>query len=158
MLVHRVLVLLALVLAAALAASGPASARYLQTGIADDAVLLNGGARADEAVADWQAVGIDTVRIQVSWARVAPNPRATTPPVGFQPTDPNDPLYDWGAIDGAVDRLVKAGIKPMLMLDGPPPLWGSGNPQRGRYRATDRARLVVRAADRLVAGAQRRRG
>lgn len=133
---HRSLALLALVLAAALAASGPASARYLQTGIADDAVLLNGGARADQAVADWQAVGIDTVRIQVPWARVAPDPRATTPPVGFQPADPNDPLYDFGAIDAAVDRLVKAGIKPMLMLDGPPPLWGSGNPQRGnpRYR------------------------
>ena len=133
---HRSLTLFAIVLAAALAASGPASARYLQTGIADDAVLLNGGARADEAVADWQAVGIDTVRIQVSWARVAPDPRATTPPVGFQPAVPNDPRYDFGAIDAAVDRLVKAGIKPMLMLDGPPPLWGSGNPQRGnpRYR------------------------
>ena len=40
---QRSLALLVLVFAAALAASGPASARYLQTGIADDAVLLNGG-------------------------------------------------------------------------------------------------------------------
>jgi beta-glucosidase/6-phospho-beta-glucosidase/beta-galactosidase len=35
-----------------------------------------------------------------------------------------------------VTRLARTGIKPMLMIDGPPPLWGSGNPRRGnpRYR------------------------
>ena len=41
---------------------------------------------------------------------------------------PQRPAYDWGVIDAAVDRLSSAGIKPMLMLDGPPPLWASGEP------------------------------
>jgi hypothetical protein len=127
---------LLVVLAAALGAATPASARVMQTGIADDAVLLGGGPDADKAVARWQALGVDTARIQVSWAGVAPSPETPTPPPGFQPANPDDPGYRWGVIDAAMARLEKAGIKPILMLDGPPPLWGSGNPARGnpRYR------------------------
>jgi hypothetical protein len=127
---------LLVLLAALLAAPATASARFMQTGMADDAVLLNGGRAADEAVAAWQALGVDVARVQVSWARVAPTPNAPAPPPGFQPSNPDDPAYNWGVIDAAVDRLQRAGIKPLLMLDGPPPLWGSGNPARGnpRYR------------------------
>jgi hypothetical protein len=61
---------------------------------------------------------------------------AAVPPLAFRADDPNDPLYRWGAIDAAMARLARVGITPMLMLDGPPPLWASGNPQRRnpRYR------------------------
>jgi Glycosyl hydrolase family 79 C-terminal beta domain len=123
-------------LAAFLIAPSGASARFMQTGIADDAVLLGGGPDADQAVAAWRKLGVDVARIQVSWTRVAPTPRAATPPPGFQAANPDDPGYDWHVIDAAVQRLQGAGIKPMLMLDGPPPLWASGNPARGnpRYR------------------------
>jgi hypothetical protein len=127
---------LVVLLAIGLGAPSAASARFMQTGIADDAVLLAGGPVADQAVRDWAAEGVDVVRIQVSWARVAPAPRAAFAPPGFRADDPNDPAYRWGEIDQAVDRLVRVGIKPMLMLDGPPPLWASGNPSRRnpRYR------------------------
>jgi hypothetical protein len=127
---------LVLALAAALGAAGPAAARAMKTGIADDAVLLDGGPAADRAVAAWRDMGVDTARVQVSWGRVAPNPESALAPIGFDSTNPDDPFYRWGVIDGAVSRLAKAGIKPILMLDGPPPLWGSGNPARGnpRYR------------------------
>ena len=132
----RCTALLVVLLAAALGAAAPAGARVMQTGIADDAILLSGGAAADDAVKQWQALGVDVVRIQVSWARVAPSPESAVPPPGFQPANPSDPEYRWGAIDAAVDRLTRAGIKPILMLDGPPPLWASGNPARSnpRYR------------------------
>ena len=132
----RCTALLVVLLAAALGAAAPAGARVMQTGIADDAILLSGGAAADDAVKQWQALGVDVVRIQVSWARVAPTPESAVPPPGFQPANPSDPEYRWGTIDAAVDRLTSAGIKPILMLDGPPPLWASGNPARSnpRYR------------------------
>jgi glycosyl hydrolase family 79 len=134
--VTRCLALLIVLLASAAFAAAPAGAHVMQTGIADDAVLLGGGPEADEAVAHWRDMGVDVARIQVSWARVAPAPESAVPPPGFQPANPDDPQYNWGVIDAAVDRLVRAGIKPMLMIDGPPPLWGSGNPGRGnpRYR------------------------
>ena len=56
----------------------------------------------------------------------------------------------------AVERLVRAGIKPILMLDGPPPLWASGNPgarqpalpaERARIRATSPRRSRARYGD-----------
>jgi hypothetical protein len=134
--VRRLSLLLA-VLAAAFAAAVPsADARYMAIGMADDAVLLNGGQAADEAVAAWARMGVDTVRVQVTWGRIAPTPDFPTPPPGFQPANPDDPLYQWGQIDGAVARLQEAGIKPTLMIAGPPPLWASGRPGlvNPRYR------------------------
>jgi hypothetical protein len=118
------------------AAATPAWARSLQVGVDDDGVLLGGGAPADDAVAEWQQLGIDAVRVQISWSRVAPQPGSDTPPAEFDPANPDDPGYHWGVIDAAVHRLVGAGIQPILMLDGPPPLWASGNPVLGnpRYR------------------------
>jgi hypothetical protein len=134
--VLRAASVLLLALAALVGAAAPASARSLQVGVDDDGVLLGGGEAAADAVAEWQKLGVDTVRLQVSGARVAPDPRSDTPPSGFVPADPDSPGYYWGAIDAAVDRLVGAGIEPILMLDGPPPLWASGNPSLGnpRYR------------------------
>jgi hypothetical protein len=134
--VKRLLLVALVAAAAALSAAGPADARYLAVGMADDAVLIRGGQEADEAVAAWSRLGIDTVRVQVSWARVAPNANAQVPPLGFQPANPDDPLYQWGDVDAAVARLRNVGIKPMLMLTGSPPLWGSGRPSRlnPRYR------------------------
>jgi hypothetical protein len=134
--VNRSIVALAVVVTAALGAAAPVHARTLQIGIADDATLLDGGARADAVVEDWRQAGIDTARIQVSWGRMAPNPESAVAPIGFQAADPNDPLYRFGVIDAAIVRLSRAGIKPILMIDGPPPLWASGNPGRRnpRYR------------------------
>ena len=132
----RCIALLVVLLASAAVAAAPAPARVMQTGIADDAVLLGGGSEADQAVAQWRDMGVDVARIQVSWARIAPDPQSAVPPPGFQAADPDDPNYRWSVIDAAVARLQRVGIKPMLMIDGPPPLWGSGNPGRGnpRYR------------------------
>ncbi|MGZ4275663.1 MAG: glycosyl hydrolase family protein [Solirubrobacteraceae bacterium] len=125
---HRRLALLALVAAVLATAAAPAHARDLQVGISDDAVLLTGGQEADDAVAAWQKLGVDTVRIQVGWSRVAPEPGSRTMPADFNPYNSDDPGYHWGTIDAAVHRLVRAGIKPILMLDGPPPLWASSKP------------------------------
>jgi len=134
--VLRAAAVLLLALAALTGTAAHASARSLQVGIDDDGVLLSGGDAADEAVAKWQKLGVDTVRVQVSWSRVVPDPGADTPPPDFVSADPDSPGYHWGVIDAAVDRLAAAGIEPILMLDGPPPLWASGNPSLGnpRYR------------------------
>ncbi|MDX6713808.1 MAG: hypothetical protein QOH30_366, partial [Baekduia sp.] len=84
----------------------------LHVGLADDAALFGDPAAAAQSVAAWKRAGIDTVRIQVSWGRVAPDPKALVPPDGFQAGNPEDPGYHWGTIDQAVDRVVAAGITP----------------------------------------------
>lgn len=126
---------LLVVLAALLGAAAPAHARELSVGIADDAILYNGTPEESrEAVADWKRMGVDTVRVQVVWSRVAPDPRSYTPPEGFDPGNPQDAHYHWGHVDRVVRQLADAGLKPLLMLDGPPPLWASGKPRVGNPR------------------------
>lgn len=153
----RLLATLTLVLAC-LGAAAPAHARDpLQTGIADDGALFGDPRAADDAVAAWSRLGIDVARIQVSWARVAPGPDGPLMPPGFEPSNPDDPGYNWTRIDAAVDRLVDVGIKPMLMIDGPPPLWASAKPAAGNERfkplswqfASFSAAVAKRYADRV---------
>jgi len=148
--VPRLLGTLLALAAAVLALAAPAHARTLQVGIADDGALL--GPDADATVAEWARMGVDAARLQVGWARVAPDPQGTHIPDGFQPSNPDDPGYDWAPIDAEVGRLVGAGIRPILMIDGPAPVWatlipGLGNP---RYRpvATQYAAFAAAVAQR----------
>src|ERR1044071_2105524 len=96
------------VLAALLLFAVPARAAGPETGIADDRVLLNGGAEADKAVAEWKDLGIQDVRIYALWSRIAPN----------SPSGEND----WAQLDNAVNRVTAAGMKPILTITGPGPL------------------------------------
>jgi hypothetical protein len=111
-------------IAALLVLAAPAKAAGPQVGIADDRVLLGGGAGADQAVADWAALGIEQVRIYALWSRIAPEAR----PNGFDGANPASPGYDWAALDHAVDRVTQAGMKPILTVTGPGPGWVSRDP------------------------------
>ena len=110
-----VLVLLfLLVLAAPARAAGP------ELGIADDRILLNGGPEADAVVDEWSRLGIEQVRIYALWSRIAgPSPQAPD---------------DWSQLDHAIDRVVAAGMKPLLTITGPGPLWSSRRSERGEPR------------------------
>ncbi len=65
--------LLLAVLAVLLVFSAPAHAAGPQLGIADDRLLLQGGAEADKALLEWQENGVQTVRIYALWSRLAPS-------------------------------------------------------------------------------------
>ena len=121
--------MLLLALAALTGTAAPASARSLQVGIDDDGVLLSGGDAADDAVSAWQKLGVDTVRLQVSWARVVPDPSSDTPPPGFVAADPDSPGYHWGIIDAAVDRLVRRGDRADPHARRPAAAVGVGQPE-----------------------------
>jgi hypothetical protein len=110
----------------------PAHAAGPEMGIADDRILLAGGPEADEAVAEWADHGIDYVRIYALWSRIAPN----------HPEGDND----WASLDHAVDRVVRAGMKPMLTITGPGPLWASRRSERGEPRYDPDPRLFARFA------------
>src|SRR4051812_13747655 len=103
-------------LAALLVLAAPAHAAGPVVGIADDRVLLNGGPDADQAVAEWKDLGVEQVRIYALWSRIAPN----------SPTGTND----WVQLDHAVERVVDAGMTPILTITGPGPLWVSRRAER----------------------------
>ena len=52
---------------------------------------------------------------------------------GSRPTTPRA-TYEWTALDHAVDRVVAAGMEPMLNITGPGPLWVSRRSERGEPR------------------------
>jgi hypothetical protein len=156
-------ILLAFLLAAVLATAGAASAHAAspEVGIADDRIMLWGGPDADQAVADWRAQGVDVVRIVALWSKIAPRRYSVRPPVGFDAANPSSRRYAWGQLDQAVRRVRAAGLRVMLTVSGPGPLWSSTSPGRrnSRYRpdprryaqfATAVARRYGAAVDRYI--------
>ena len=68
------LLLLPVLLAAPARAAGP------EVGIADDRLLLAGGATAQSAVDRWAQLGVDDVRIYALWSRKTPRWTASARP------------------------------------------------------------------------------
>jgi hypothetical protein len=129
--------LLPLLFVSLLAAPAAASASSsLETGLADDRVLFGDPAAAADAVSQWAADGVDVVRIHARWSAIAPDATGTVPPREFHPSDPADPRYDWAALDHAVGLVRGAGMRVMLAVTGPGPVWSSSDPSRhdGRFK------------------------
>ena len=61
--------------------------------------------------------GATFVRINVSWASVAPEQ-----PTGFQASNPADPRYHWDKVDAKVRSAVGQGLTPYLTVYDAP-LW-----------------------------------
>jgi hypothetical protein len=144
---------LARLAAAALAAAVllPAAAHAsssMETGIADDAALLNepSDVKAAAVVKAWAALGIDDVRIFVQWQAIAPANGATKAPAGFNGADPNSPGYNWSRVDRAVALVSAAGMRPLLVVTGPGPLWASQVPGRHSVRYKPRPDLFAQFA------------
>ena len=119
-------------LAAALAVGAlahTAQAAGPEVGVSDDRILLTGGAKADQMVAEWKREGVDVVRIFALWRRYAPGANSRKMPAGFDASNPNSG-YDWFALDQAVQRVHAAGMKIMLTISGPAPRWATGKPSQ----------------------------
>jgi hypothetical protein len=120
----------------------------METGIADDAALLNepDDARAAATVDAWAALGIDDVRIFVQWQAIAPGVGDVRSPAGFDAADPDSPAYNWSRVDRAVDLVSAAGMRPLLVVTGPGPLWASQVPGRRSVRYKPRPDLFAQFA------------
>ena len=148
---------LALVVALVVPVAARASSSA-ETAIADDAAILYepNEAKAASAAAAWAALGIDDVRIFVQWQAIAPANGSVTAPAGFDSGDPNSAGYNWTRVDRAVRLVSAAGMRPMLVVTGPGPLWASQVPARHNIRYKPRPDLFgqfARAVARRYAGA-----
>jgi hypothetical protein len=116
--------LTAFVVASLAAALLPASASAgrLTTGFNSDPVLTGPSAWTnpfwiDQARSD----GAGVVRVNVSWAAVAPAAR----PPGFNAADPGSPGYDFSTVDAQVRALGAAGLQALINITGAPS-WAEG--------------------------------
>ena len=124
----------AVLLAGALlpAAAAPAAAAPHMVGIEDERLLLRSPDQAATAVAAWAEAGIDVVRIHARWSDIAPAGRRR--PAGFRAADHTDRRYRWRELDHAIALVRGAGMKVMLTVTGPGPLWTSRRPARRNPR------------------------
>src|SRR3954449_10990054 len=93
-----------------LAAAPAARAAGPEVGVADDRVLLAGVPKADRAVAEWRADGVDEVRIFAQSMRIQ--------------------RWGWSELDAAVARVRAADMKVTLTVVGP-----HVRPSRTRFAA-----------------------
>lgn len=87
--------------------------------------LLNGTTAAKRAdILDrLQALGVDSMRIQVQWRILAPHPNSDDKPQGFDSTDSGE--YSLDVLDSIVRGAVQRGLEPLLVPTGPIPDWAS---------------------------------
>jgi hypothetical protein len=96
------------------------------TGFLDDAVF--GGPSAALGFRRAAEAGGTMVRVRIDWASVAP--AGATMPAGFDPTNPDDPHYDWSSFDAEVAAAVANGQTPIANLFEAPQ-WAMVSPAPG---------------------------
>ncbi len=116
-LLRAVSLVVCLVTALVATASAFAATRPMRTAIVDPASFA--GANQTDAFAKTAASGATFVRLTLNWDSVAPD---TQPP---DPSDPNDPGYDWANFDSQVEGAIAAGLEPIVCIEYAPS-WAGG--------------------------------
>jgi len=91
-------------------------------------IYLSGPLR-DRILDDVVALGVNTVRVTLFWSDVAPDAE----PAGWDPTDPADRGYDFAAYDDFMRAAQARGLKVLMTIGGPAPLWAT---EAGRNELT----------------------
>ena len=121
--------------------AGAQAAAGLEVGMEDERLLLGSPEAAPAVAAAWARNGIDVVRIHARWGEIAPGRGERRRPAGFSPSDHEDPLYSWDALDRAIELVRSHDMRVALTVTGPGPLWSSRAPSRRnpRYKPDPRA-------------------
>ena len=106
--------------------------RDAEVAIMDDQLILtNKEVRVEGAMTVFRDLGVDRVRVSVFWKDIAPSPRATRRPRRFDPTNHRSRrFYDWRALDRVVRAADERGLKLLLNITTPAPVWGTQSPRR----------------------------
>jgi hypothetical protein len=130
-----------------LALAAPAhAASNLEIGMEDERLLLSSPTEAESAISAWAAAGVDVVRIHARWIDVSPGRARMHRPRGFDVANHRSRRYDWVTLDRAIDLTRSAGMRVMLSITGPGPLWTSLAPQRHNPRYKPSPRLFAQFA------------
>jgi hypothetical protein len=117
--------LLALTPAAAFAARGA------ELSMMDDQALLGASqAQVDSVLSRMKALGADRLRVSAFWADIAPAATSTRMPAGFDPSNPQDPRYDWADLDRVVGSAAAHGLHVLISISPPIPYWASRQPSK----------------------------
>ena len=131
MLSRRTALLLACAAGAlALPASAPAASN-LGVSIMDDQLLLDeqDPATVDRHMARFRSLGVDRLRVSAFWDQIAPRPGRRRKP-NFDAGSPTAPQYHFGNLDRVVHSAARHGLRVMISITTPAPLWATGDPSQ----------------------------
>ena len=140
--------LVALVAAAILAAPATASS-WLQLGLVDTTEAIGSPARFSNTL---ETLRPQIVRLNLSWGGVLGVARER-PSNG---TNPEDPAYDWGNYDAAVQAAAARGVKVAFTVFGTPWWANGGQPQNRAPQNIQRLKEFAYAAAFRYSGTYRR--
>ncbi len=96
----------------------------------DDQLLLNASQEeVDQHMALFRSMGVDRLRVSAFWEQLVPNPQSRTKPDGFDGANHLDPRYQFAALDRVVTTAPRHGLRVMLTISTPTPIWASLNPE-----------------------------
>jgi hypothetical protein len=122
---------LAVLLAVALLCAPSASAARNEVSIMDDQLLLNASpAEVERDMELFRALGVDRLRVSAFWNQIAPGNLSRTKPAGFDGRNNQDPRYTWGPLDRVIDSASRHGLRVMVSISTPAPVWATGDPSR----------------------------
>lgn len=112
----------------ALGMASPANAGTRnEVSIIDDQLLLNAAPAAlDADMAKFRALGVDRLRVSAFWNQIAPANLSRQKPAGFDGRNPGDGRYSWGPLDRVVDSASRHGLRIMVSISTPAPIWATG--------------------------------
>ncbi|HWH43096.1 MAG TPA: cellulase family glycosylhydrolase [Thermoleophilaceae bacterium] len=106
------------------------AARDLETSIMDDQLLLGASQEEiDGAMFGFRALGVDRLRVSAFWSSHAPRSESTRKP-SFDAANGFDPAYDWSRLDPVVLAASRAGLRVMISISTPAPIWATAAPRR----------------------------
>ena len=124
---HRTTLITMLFVALLAALAAPAGASKTQESIfQDDRLLLESGADVRTRTLDeLKGLGVDTIRVNAIWARIAPERDSTTKP-NFNASDPGAyPADNWAPLDALIREAAARGLGVYVTITGPVPAWAS---------------------------------
>ena len=108
-----------------------AAAPNSDVSIMDDQLLLNeqDPSVVDHYMREFRSLGADRLRVSAFWDQIAPKPGRRNKP-SFDAASPTDPRYTFSNLDRVVQSAVRHGLKVMISITTPAPLWATGNPSK----------------------------
>ena len=113
----------------------PAAARAdtdAEVAIMDDQLILtNRPGRTEGAMKVFAHLGVDRVRVSAFWRDIAPAPKKFRRPGRFDPLNHRSRrFYRWKQLDKVVSTAREEGLKVLISITTPAPLWGTLSPRR----------------------------
>jgi len=102
-----------------------------EVSIMDDQLLLGASQqKINRNMATFRRLGIERLRVSAFWNQIAPASSSRRKPARFNGAEMRDPRYNWAALDRVIASAVGHGLRVMVSITTPAPIWATGRTRR----------------------------